>query len=255
MAHTYCNGPRSAPSEPTFISNESLTTKDICKSLNEKCFKNIGFDIKGKMPSKKSLSSIDNNQIEQIIRPFPERTRHGDLYYDELDDFNKNIVLRHLKIAGKIAMWVNIRKFLKDQIHHKKSKSTKNKSYYPVNSITRHYYTNYIFLGKKNITSWDYFPSQFNSKMENIMIEEMTTKNFNYIPIYYCLEDKPSELHFSDFDENEWVLSEGLEMSRNDIQIVEKYKILFVDFWDLCIRMMGKHNTRESLSKIKIHYS
>lgn len=39
--------------------------------------------------------------MTHIIRSFPKRIRHGDLYYDELDDFNKNIVLRHLKIAGK----------------------------------------------------------------------------------------------------------------------------------------------------------
>lgn len=139
-------------------------------------------------------------------------------------------------------MWDNIRKFLKDQTHHKKSKPTKNKSYYPVNSITRHYYNNYIYLGKQNITSFDYFPCLFNAKMENIMIEEMTTKNFNYIPIYYCHEDKPRELYFSEFDENEWLLSEGLEMSLNDIQIMEKYKIQFINFLDRCIILMGKHN-------------
>ena len=107
-----------------------------------------------------SMDDIEflSDSDDKIIRSFPKRTRHDDLYYDdlyydELDPINKNVVLRHLKIAGKIIMWDNIRTFLGDQIHKKKCRITKTQSYYPVTSIAKRYYKNYIHFGKRMIAS------------------------------------------------------------------------------------------------------
>lgn len=173
---------------------------------------------------------------------FPKKTAEGDVYLHELDDYNRNIVDKHLKFAGEIIQWLNINEWLCSQIHDNKciQKSFK-KINYPPDPLTRYYYENYINFGKKYISPIDTFPAQFKNLLEVVMLKELSNKNFNYLAIYYNHHDKPPELMYSEFNKNDWKLSEGYQMSEQDIGIMEKYKSGFTKFLNRCIDLINQH--------------
>lgn len=165
------------------------------------------------------------------ISRFPSNGYPDDILYEDLDPINREIVTKHLKISGEIKMWDNIKSWLIDQIHHKKSVIIKGK-YIPTDKITSHYYN------KKQLTSFDKFPSAFQCYLEELLVDELKTTNFNFIAVYYGHDSKPDELKYSDFDKNEWILSEGLQMTLDDVTIMEKYKRNFINFVDSCVNML-----------------
>lgn len=63
------------------------------------------------------------------ISTFPDG-RPDDILYKDLDPINKEIVTKHLKIAGEIQMWCEINSWLIEQVHKKKS-ITKRGKYIP----------------------------------------------------------------------------------------------------------------------------
>lgn len=173
------------------------------------------------------------------MRAFPNKQRHNDLYLDELDNFNKKVVLKHLKISGQIQMWIKIRNSLLKQIREKKSKQKGNK-FMSYTKLTKHYYKNYLFMKDFNNLSI------FKCYMENSMIKEMSTDKMNYVPIYYGHEYKPEEFKYDKYEKNEWKLSSRKGMSNNDKQIMEKYKIGIIKFLRECIKIMQKNKIQEA---------
>lgn len=169
--------------------------------------------------------------------PFSTFSRNNYIFYKDLDVINKETVTKHLKIAGEIFKWFNITDFLIDEIHEKKSIYKRGK-YKPVDQTTDYYYKKFLFKGKKRITSCDIFPSAFKCYLEDVMYTELTIKNFDFTSIYYSHSQKPQELKYDDFDKNEWSLSEGLQMTQNDLYIMEKYKEQFLDFVERCLNML-----------------
>lgn len=162
--------------------------------------------------------------------------RRDDIYYHDLDPANKQIVLKHLKIDGELMMWDNIRDYLIEQIHQKKSTRTFRAgcvTYKISHATCQYYYRNYLFAKRRVLSSID-FPGAFKSRLENVLIRELTTPNFNYITVYYNEDAKPDELKFSHYDQDEWLLSDGPEMSENDVSIMEKYKMGFITLLVKC---------------------
>ena len=172
------------------------------------------------------------------MRPFPKKEKNDDLYYDELDNHNKKIVLAHLKRAGGINMWWNIRQYLCGQIQNNKSKRTPTR-YKPYCQLVNHYYRNYLL-----INNFDLF--DFKSHMENALFSEMTTDKMNRLDIYFNHELKPEDLKFSDFDKNEWKLSNEIDMTNNDVAIMEKFKNNLLVFLEECLQIMRKFNSDSS---------
>lgn len=154
-----------------------------------------------------------------------------DIIYQDLDSFNKEIVTKYYKISGQINIWREINTFLIEQIHHKKSLYRRGK-YSPQDRITKHYYDYYLFRGQKQLTDLDDYPCPFESYLENLLIYELTTKRFNYLHVYYHTQENP--LVFI-FNKDEWILSEGVEMTPNDIIIMEKLKSRFLLFIESCV--------------------
>lgn len=166
-----------------------------------------------------------------VIRPFPPKQHETDLYYDELDNFNKKIVLKHLKISGKINTWIEIRRYLIKQIQDEKCKQTL-KRYKPLSILAEIYHKDYLMFNKfDNLSIYKCY-------LENTMIKEMTTNRMNYINIYYANVEKPNDFKYMEFNEEEWKLSKGQNMNDNDCQIMEKFKNGLLVFLNECVDLM-----------------
>ena len=98
----------------------------------------------------------------------------------------------------------------------------------------------------------DVFPSKFKAYLEDVLVKELNTNRFNYIAVYYRHEEKPNGLRYSDIDKNEWMLSEGAQMTPNDIYVMEKYKENFIKFLDICVNVL---NCYENDKKFGYRYS
>lgn len=161
--------------------------------------------------------------------------------YDAIYNLNtkaRTIVDHHLKLAGELHMWDGINSWLIDQIHEKKSKTGKG-GYVPQNALTRKYYLRYLFRGLQGITSLDYpYPTLYKSALEDIMYRELGKPTFDATLVYYDHESKPDDLKYDGFDKEQWLLSEGFEMSPEDIKVMERYKEGFLEFLDKCEKIL-----------------
>ena len=173
-----------------------------------------------------------------FITEWPRCWCNTEVTYSELDAKNKEIVKRHLKIAGEMNIWKHINSLLMDKFYEKKSEIIKNK-HIPTDLITKHYYEKYLLMGKSKITNIDIYPCSFQSYLESILYGELTQKNFNYICVYYGDDGKPEELKFDTFDKNDWLLSNREEMTSSDINVMKKYKSGFLLFLDKCVNMLS----------------
>jgi hypothetical protein len=103
------------------------------------------------------------------------------------------------------------------------------------------------------MSSLDEFPSAFKAYLEDFLIIELRTNNFYYIPIYYS--KKPEQLRYDDFNKNEWLLSDDIDMTLNDVDIMKKYKINFLNFIKKCENILlyfqNKENCQYKYIKIK----
>ena len=153
----------------------------------------------------------------------------SDNFLEGLNNDDKENVIKHLKISGEIHMWYNINSWLIDQVHNKKS-IMKRTNYTIPDKVTNYYYHKYLFKGKKSIGTLSVFPSHFQSGLENVLYKSLYNKKFDFISVYYGHCNVPEELQFDSFNKNEWVLSEGFEMTYDDAILMEKYKVEFFGF-------------------------
>lgn len=163
--------------------------------------------------------------------------RPDDIPYEKLDPVNKEIVNRHFRLAGEIHMWCEITSWLIRQFHHKKAKN-RGPQYIVTDNTTKYYYDNYIYKGEEQLTSMDTFPASFQAYLENVLLKEIKTNKFNYVAVYFNHHHKPDALKYSEFNKDDWLLSEGLQMSPSDIEVMEKYKKNFINFLDKCLDIL-----------------
>jgi hypothetical protein len=158
------------------------------------------------------------------IETFPPRNQSNYLYLHELNPSDREIVDKHLRFSGKLRMFDNIRQNLIDQIHQKKA--VKN---HP-QGLTKDYYTKYLFEGHRSIINGGPILSALKSHLETTLVYELSTRNFDCMFIYYHLSEKPGELLYDSYNPDAWMLDPGLEMTCNDIHIMERYKTMYLDF-------------------------
>lgn len=126
---------------------------------------------------------------------------------------------------------------LVEEIHHKKANLRRTK-FHISESITEAYYKRYLFKSRKSITSLDPHPSHYQSILENVLLEELkqtlpnAKDNFDYMSVYYSHNCKPETLKFNNFDSNQWTLSQGPQMTLEDIAVMVKYKQGFIAHLD-----------------------
>jgi hypothetical protein len=168
----------------------------------------------------------------------------------------KKIILKHLKNAGKLNKWYNIGNFLQNQFHKRKfeRKLTKKTNKYNINddgvryepndTTSNKFYSNYLYFKRKMISDMSPFPCDFKSCLEDVFFDELSSVikrqdlgAFDTTHIYYCHSEKPKEIKFDAFDENEWILDECENMTDNDIQILENYKNGLIEFMNESIEL------------------
>lgn len=192
--------------------------------------------------------------MQNNIREFPRKGRDDDLYFDELDDYNKKIVLKHLEFKSKLHMFYEIKNHLIDQIHELKCKKKVN--YIPKNAIVNEYY-NKLFNNCCNNNIYN----KYKCCLENVMIKQLKTKKFNYIPIYYSDEEKTDDFWLCKINKNEWILSNGELLNNLDIDLINKYIQDYYDVAKECIFLLIEYHENPNgiftkhLNKLKKTFS
>lgn len=181
------------------------------------------------------------------FQTFPQKGYSTDLYLHELNDKDQLIVYKHLRMSGQIRMYNSIRQYLTEQIHHKKSEKKRVK-FYPKGK-TLEYYEKYIFEGKSQISSLTHIFCLLKSELEETLKLECPMNNFNYVQIYYSGDKKPAELLYDSYEQTNWELSTGLEMSVRDIEIMENYKTSYLSFLQSAISCVRPCPNRHKLEK------
>lgn len=165
--------------------------------------------------------------------------------YEHLDSKTKEIVLKHLKIAGSFDKWLDIRYFLMEQFHTKKA-FFKRKKYSIQDPLASIYYRKYVFMGKEYINSLTPFPCDFKTNMEEILASELDEVGFDTTSVYYQNPLKPAHLRFDEFEKGEWILSDGPKMSHKDKQTLENFKKGVLNLVEDCITMMKNHEKEDN---------
>lgn len=196
-------------------------------------------------------STTDDNNVPSSKLIWNDNNINGDSFnnpinfYHKLDEYNKKTVTKHLKIAGELAKWQSIRSLLEKQVRIHKCKNNKRNKIVPIEKRTKLYYDKFLFTKKKYLATWDAFPSKFRFLLEEVLKKELTInsfkyddENFNYTDVYYNFDDDHPP--YSIYDQNEWILSPGSEMNKNDIEIMINYRKGIINFMDKCHHLVSR---------------
>lgn len=172
---------------------------------------------------------------------------------DAASEDYKTIIVKHLKLSGDVHKWYNIRDFLIEEMHKKKS-TLKRMKYHIVDSLAKQYYLNVLFSNRKGNSSWDGFPSAFKCDLEEVLFLELPTNacaelrkiGVDLIDVYYGHEDKEKSIKFDEFDQEEWKLQEGTTFQDNDIKVLRHFINEFLYHMDDWIKII-----EESIGKKK----
>ncbi len=167
--------------------------------------------------------------------------------YDQLDEKNKKIILKHLKIAAEIGRWRDIEEFLSSEFLDKKSLKEEKLSI--SDSLSDQYYRKYVSRSKYKCSA---FPFVFRDKLTYCMTleleshgnkEEIYSKGFDVHAVYWdqC-STKPENLRCNAFDNKEWQLVRCAHMTQKDIQVMEQYKRGLITFLESCVNIMNKYD-------------
>jgi hypothetical protein len=171
------------------------------------------------------------------------------ILYEDLNNNDKEVINKHLMLAGGLKMWERITNHLIDEFHNKKRIITnicKNKIKYIIpDMIANQYYHRYLFKNQKGITNLDIFPSEFSCRLETILEHELSLEartHLEFTNIYYFRDiSLPKELKYEDYDKELWILDDEYEMTDHDITIMEKYKMSLFEFIDNCLTVIDKN--------------
>jgi hypothetical protein len=142
--------------------------------------------------------------------------------YTQLSVDDKQVVDAHLGYAGQLQMWQDVRTFLIDEFHRKKSRPGSN---VPADPHALQVYSQCFFFNQEIVTSLDPFPCQFESELENVMLREFRpSPRFHFPAIYYNHQSKPAALKLDQFDKDAWVLDRGAALTANDRRVLAAYR-------------------------------
>jgi len=147
---------------------------------------------------------------------------------NEENNYYQNTYLWHVEKAKEIDKWWDIRQYLIEEIHRKKSVKKSNGLFKPLGE-TREYYIKYLFFGQRYQTSFSFFPCNFKGMYDDILL--------TYTPNTHGLKDIASQVYYHKdfkyndlFNTSEWKLSEGLDMTNEDRGVMEKFRKGFLSF-------------------------
>lgn len=137
---------------------------------------------------------------------------------DVLSDSERAAIRKHCRLSGSIVRILDIRTFLIEQIHEKRSvfKRRLFKIHDPKLQLL---YGKILFGGEKHLTSYSSFPCCFRSYLENVLFQEVPDAKdrgasrelgFNMTAVYYNTQNvRVEEMHTAKkFDTAEWELTD-----------------------------------------------
>ncbi len=177
---------------------------------------------------------------------------------------NENTVSKHLKLSDAIDEVLIIRTHLINEFLTKKATPIIKLVY--INKFaqkevpdvkitdehTEQYYLNYLLTGKKRNSDRDTFPSHFRTSLKDLFISQLTNKKFSHITIYEEMPYLITSKKYLKFDKSEWLLDESINMTDNDKQILDKYKVRLVALFENVLQLIpSKRSIRNELKRIQ----
>lgn len=166
-------------------------------------------------------------------------------FYAGLNDKTKAVLIKHLKMSGRIEQLYKIRDQLIDEFHHKKYTLAPGGGGYRCKNKAVDAKCTQLYLGRKEITNLQPFPSSFQNELENVMFDEVKAAHgciddawgTHLIEVYYGKRQAnlPAEFLFEDFDEKHWRLSDGKGLVSADIALLNEFGAQFLAFYDTAI--------------------
>lgn len=210
-----------------------LDTSKICPLYNE--------TLQSKMETLMSLISVG---IDSSLQSWVDKFKK--LKLDEQD-----ILLKHVKLSGKIQKMINIRNHLIELFHANKGVKKKIKWHFS-NDTTQKYYKSFLFHGQNVISGFDKFPSYFYDRLEEVLFKEMPEnaheKQINLICVYYSNyfhRNCPLTL----FDKEEWKVEKCSHMTEQDIKTLKKFIKELLDTLDECLFVLTNDRCYQKCKK------
>jgi hypothetical protein len=189
----------------------------------------------------KEKEDSQEDPLQESDLPWPSKR----LPYDRLDEKSREIVLKHLKIAGDLHRWVAIERQLHREFMEKKS--IVEMEYCGCSDpLSKQYYEKYVFLDGKIRNEWSLFPSAFKCYLEKCMALELNLERglpsgqFELIAVYYDHDQKPYNIRFDSFERKEWKLDRCTNMTQKDVEVMEHYKKGLLAFLGACVEIVNK---------------
>ena len=148
-----------------------------------------------------------------------------------LTPHEKELFLKHCKLSGHMRRLRNLREFLIDEIHTKRSSLRRRK--YKINPELEIPYRTILFGGKKRVTSLDIFPCSYQCALECLLFFDFEQTNIEKVLIdaghsdiarltgIYHKPDIVKEIEDeTKFDELEWSFND----QDNDLAKLERFQ-------------------------------
>lgn len=162
--------------------------------------------------------------------------------YLKLSCKDKEIIDRHVALSIRLNTWYKIRSHLLDEFHNKKF-TLKRTRYQATDKETGEVYK-MLYTGRRQLTSMDAFPCEFQNQLENVLCKEMGRREkdpIDLLCIYYG--DRIIKIHKGDG----WSLDKCEEMTTDDKEVINRFIEGLFSFFDEVIVLLTAHGKETAL--------
>jgi hypothetical protein len=181
--------------------------------------------------------------------------------YDELSEKNKEIIVKHLKIAGGIKRWLSIEKHLHQEFLVKKTNRDGDKPFFS-DPVSEQYYQKYV--SKCEDTYYMFFYT-FVTNLTKVFLQELEhcgdkkelyNDELDADIVYYGHDEKPQHIRFDSFEKSDWQLDKCTHMTRMDVDAMERYKKGLLAHMQVCMDAIKAfdgdlYDCKEKMSRIE----
>ena len=154
----------------------------------------------------------------------------------------QQIVEKHQSISREISKDIIVNNSLIDQMHEKKF-SKKRTKYHPRNEKAHGIYKKILFTNKSKISTFDTYPSDFKSKMDSKLFEELKENGYSTTTddadVYY------GKVQETLLDEKLYGLEDNTELTVKDKTIIKKYADNHLALLEKCVEICDNDETLE----------
>jgi hypothetical protein len=154
---------------------------------------------------------------------------------ESLSATEREFLRKHIQLSGSIMRIIAIQNFLIEEVHAKRAVEKRGK-FMPTDPKIEKLYSTILFGGRKRVTSFDAFPSEFKCQLDMMLFREVTRKQvseieaklkFKLIDVYYgTIRVEVEEMRVDKaFDTAEWEFSES---GNDDEAILLRYRDEFI---------------------------